>query len=199
MRHYLSATRMTVPRLTTPQSHGFVLNYAQQLQALEPRAGAGTEIPRAIIRTPMYKANDSSDNYLMEYISPSHMLQRKLAEGRSRQASQIFMMPPKSMNIRHRTPNLPKFSKQEAGSREFDPSSRNSLTASSANGSARPKSALTSKPFAKDHHREVLVTRSPEKRHNPTKFGECPLTSFSFEFQIQGSVRRRSHVHCRGV
>ncbi|KAG0625024.1 hypothetical protein M758_2G022100 [Ceratodon purpureus] len=158
------------------------LAYASQLGALEAR-GDGSEIhlPRGLnVRAPMYKANDSSDLHLIELISPSNELQRKLAEGRrssmtQQQQSKMYLLSTsKSLDNTPRTPanvHFTRYNKQGASNNTQLPPSRPAFTTRpffpSNDAPARPRTAATTKRPVVDQRRGGLK--------KPTKKGQIPM------------------------
>lgn len=97
----MGLTPVILPTGRKPQK-GLV--HAHEVGALHPRI----ENFFSGVRMPMYKANDSDDLHLMELISPSQELHRKLIEGRSRpmtrQHTPVYLQSPnKSLDTTPRT------------------------------------------------------------------------------------------------
>ncbi|KAG0613059.1 hypothetical protein M758_6G073500 [Ceratodon purpureus] len=157
----------------------------------------------ANVRTPMYKVNDSDDLHLMELISPSHELNRKLIEGRRTTTAQqhnCLSSPYKSLD---NTPRM-KPCKQAALKTLRRESSLlgPKLTARllvDATAQAHPKSAATLKKlFAEVDMGRSAHTKRPNKTHILTtaeQIHQYPLNLEATKVYNSDRMTRASEQH----
>ena len=155
--------------------------YANQLEA----RGDGSEIPHGLnVRKPMYKANDSSDLHLIELISPSHELQRRLTEGRrpmiQQQQSQMHLLS--ASKSLENTPRIPanlhftKYNKQGAPKNSQLPSFNTTFFAADV-APTRPRTAVF-------NQRRGALKKSPEKSQNLMFANQAPDYTQPFAEQM---------------